>query len=322
MDLVKHAAAGGLSIRDIPNLTFLRQFVVIAEEGGISRAARRLRISQPALSKNMRRLEAMLGSALFERHSSGVELTRAGRIFLDRARAIGLEYQVALEDIRNLIADQESTIRLGVGPVWSVAVLPQVAKRFHQLYPSHRLLVSTGPMDKLGEDLRLGKTDLFAGALIPSTMPAGFTCRTILDSEMVIFASQDHEIIKAGGKADPAKLAEYPFVAFEPSSGVLETLSSFLHARGAPPPRFMLESSSLLTCVELVRNGDYLMYETRMLARARIGRDLAIVPVGQQIEGYQTGIVHREGLERIARFDKLILIMTEVLKDTTASATC
>ena len=94
---------------EVPNLTLLKHFVVVAEERGISKAAKPLRISQPALSKNIRRLETLLGTQLFERHSGGSDLTQTGLAFFGRAQAIALEYEHAVQDIRNLLSEQQAT---------------------------------------------------------------------------------------------------------------------------------------------------------------------------------------------------------------------
>lgn len=303
---------------EVPNLTLLRQFVVTAEERGITRAAKRLRISQPALSKSIRRLEDMLETQLFDRHSGGAELTEAGRIFFERAQVIGLEYQHALQDVRNVLSKQDSTLRIGAGPIWSSTILPKVAERFHALFPRHRLLVATGSSDDLTEDLRLGRIDIFAGAQVRSTRLPGFAARSLARSELVVLAAEDHELIRRGTQADPAEVAQYPFVAFQPSREVLDLLSAYLKARRVSPPRFMVETSSIHACVELVRTGKYLFYETRMIPQNPIGAGLAVVPLPGTIHEFDIGLVHREGLDRIQHFRRLMAIMEEVLAETVA----
>lgn len=166
----------------------------------------------------------MLETQLFDRHSSGAELTEAGKIFFNRAQIIGLEYQHAVQDIRNVLSDQDSTIRLGAGPIWSSTVLPKVAERFHALFPRHRLSVVTGSADNMAEDLRLGAIDIFAGAQVRSTRPPGFTSRTLARSELVVLAAQDHELMRQGARSiQPC----WPNTRSLPSSHRAKCLSRF-----------------------------------------------------------------------------------------------
>ncbi len=301
---------------EVPNLTLLRQFVVAAEEGGISKAATRLRISQPALSKNIRKLEELLGTPLFERHSKGTTLTKAGRIFHERAQVIGLEYQHALQDVRNVLSEQASTIRIGVGPIWSSTILPHMAQRFHDTFPQHRLQVLTGAADDLAEWLRIGRIDIFAGVTTHRTTPPGFVVRKLARSEMVVLAAQDHPLIAGGTDIDPKRIATYPFVAFVPAQEVIAVLTRYLKSRGAEPPKFMLETSSIYACVELVRSGRFLIYETRMLAENPIGDGLGIVRLPDHVHEFDLGIIHREGLDRMPVYRGLMRIMAEELGAT------
>lgn len=301
---------------DVPNLTLLRQFVVAAEEGGISKAANRLRISQPALSKNIRKLEDQLGTPLFERHSKGTTLTQAGRIFHEHAQIIGLEYQHALQDVRNVLSKQASTIRIGVGPIWSSTVLPRVVQRFHASFPDHRLQVLTGAADDLAEWVRIGRTDIYAGVISHRTTPPGFIVRKLARSEMVVLAARDHPLITNGAAVDPKEIANFPFVAFVPAHEVVEVLTKYLKSQGAEPPSFMLETSSIYACVELVRAGHFLIYETRMLAENPIGEALEVVPLPDHNHTFDLGIIHRDGLDRIPVYRNLMQIMREELTST------
>lgn len=298
---------------DIPNLTLLRQFVVTAEEQGISRAAKRLRISQPALSKNIHKLEEMLQIQLFDRHANGTSLTDAGRVFLEHAQVISLEYQHALQDIRNMVSEQGATIRVGAGPIWSSTILPQAATRFHELYPRHRMQVLTGSIDELTEALRLGRIDIFAGAILEYARVPGFQVRKLARSTMAVLAHQSHPLMQRSGAIEPIDITAHPFVAFTPSRDVITILSSYLKSHGAPPPRIVLETSSLFACVEVLRTGQYLLYETAMLTESRIGEELRCVPVHDLRYDYDLGLIYREGLDRIPVYRGLMRLMANEL---------
>ncbi|BCH20483.1 LysR family transcriptional regulator [Mesorhizobium sp. L-8-3] len=300
---------------EVPNLTLLKHFVTVAEDRAISKAAKRLRISQPALSKNIKRLEELLGTRLFERHSGGADLTQTGLAFFNRARVIGLEYEHAIQEIRNLLSEQDATIRIAAGPIWSSTIVPAAASRFHRRFPRHRLSVQTGPVDQLIDDLRLGRVDIFAGAVIAKSRLPGFTSRRVAKAQLGIMCAEHHPLAKADGPLDPMQLVAYPFVSFNQNRDVLKSLSDWLKERGAPPPRYLLETSSIYTCAELARSGDYLFYESTMVAGSPIGRGLVALQTEKPIFQFDLGFVFRQGLERLAPHNGLMKAMMEVFED-------
>src|SRR6201994_236252 len=106
-------SAAHLSEADM-ELPPLRYFVAIAEERNFTRAAERLWVAQPGLSTQIRRLEAELGVQLFDRHTRGVDLTDAGQLFLERARAALSAADAAGATGRDLEAGAVGTLRVGI----------------------------------------------------------------------------------------------------------------------------------------------------------------------------------------------------------------
>ncbi len=128
----------------------LRYFVAVADEGNFSRAAAKVRVAQPSLSQQIRKLEAEIGQRLFDRLPRSVVLTEAGRCFLDYARQI----LTSIGDARRCVDELKDAVtgKLAVGAIPTIApyVLPELVKKFHKDYPEVTL--------ELVEDVTAGIT--------------------------------------------------------------------------------------------------------------------------------------------------------------------
>jgi DNA-binding transcriptional LysR family regulator len=144
-------------------LRHLRYFVAIAEERSITRAAERLWIAQPGLSTHMRRLEGELGVKLLERHARGVDLTRAGELFLERARAALAAAELARCTGHNLKAGVEGTIRLGIATEAPSATVPSLLASFGRKHPDVEVTVFESYAGTLVRELRDGRLDAVLG---------------------------------------------------------------------------------------------------------------------------------------------------------------
>src|SRR5437660_11444220 len=114
----------------------LRYFVAVAEEGSFSRAAAKVRVAQPSLSQQIRKLEAEVGQPLFDRLPRSVVLTEAGRCLIDYARQI----LSSIDDARRCVGDLKGEIggKLAVGAIPTIAryVLPDLVGKFQKHYPA------------------------------------------------------------------------------------------------------------------------------------------------------------------------------------------
>src|SRR5690242_816330 len=177
-------------------LRHLRYFVAIAEERSFTRAAERLWVAQPGLSTQIRRLEAELGLKLFERHTRGVDLTPAGELFLERARAALAAADAAGATGRELQDGLIGSLRLGIASEarWSAAA--DVLQRFSHERPSVEVTVVEAYGGALWRDLRDGRLD----ALVAPASHASPDLRSLeLGSEpWVLLISTAHPLAGIG----------------------------------------------------------------------------------------------------------------------------
>jgi DNA-binding transcriptional LysR family regulator len=180
-------------------LRHLKYFIAVAEERSVTRAAERLWLAQPGLSRQIRDLERELGAQLFERHARGVELTDVGERFLERARTALAAVNAAGATVRDAEAGVVGSVRLGIvlGASWQLT--GSVLDEFARARPQVELTLLEGYGGTLWHELREGRVD----ALIS---PSGFelsdvrTQRTLeLGSEpWVVMAGQSHRLADTG----------------------------------------------------------------------------------------------------------------------------
>jgi LysR family hydrogen peroxide-inducible transcriptional activator len=131
----------------------LRAFVETAAAGSVSRAARRLGVSQPSLSVQLRNLEEHLAVALFERHARGIVLTDAGRALLPRARRILDDIRTAEESMRREVAAGRGTITVGAIPTIAPYLIPPALERMRVLHPKAQVEIREDYSAALAEAL-------------------------------------------------------------------------------------------------------------------------------------------------------------------------
>jgi DNA-binding transcriptional LysR family regulator len=138
----------------------LTAFNTVVSTGTLGRAAEALQVTQPALSRTIRRLEQQVGAPLFERHSKGMQLTDIGRALLPHSTLLEREGERAAEEIKAMLGLDKGTIR--VGAVGSIAcmVLPLAIGRTCEKWPNLQVRMIEGVWDRLADALLSHEIDL------------------------------------------------------------------------------------------------------------------------------------------------------------------
>ena len=140
-------------------LRHLRYFVVVAELLNFTKAAAKLRVAQPSLSRQIRDLEEELEVSLLERNSRFVRLTAAGKAFAAEARAVLQQAEAAAQTARAFALSNQEHLNLGYAPSLTVEVLPQALRSFEKQCPRVRVTIQDLSIREMTNGLREGRLD-------------------------------------------------------------------------------------------------------------------------------------------------------------------
>src|ERR1700730_2433143 len=179
----------------------LRYFIAVAEEGHITRAAERLGMQQPPLSQRIKAIERELDVQLFRRKARGVELTEAGIVFLDDARAMLTQNERAIESTRRAARGEQGRLCVGVTPTGPFhPFVPRVIRAFREAFPLVTLTLEECLSPALLERLRNEQMDA-AFLRTPMAEPEDLAINILLEEPMVVALPSGHALAQNDGDA-------------------------------------------------------------------------------------------------------------------------
>src|SRR5467141_3960442 len=146
-------------------LRHLRYFVAVAEMENVSRAALKLHVSQPALSRQIRDLEDEIGFCLLERTAKSVRLTDAGRAFLDDARELLRQADDAVKKARAIASEEPTELHVGYSPTPFAEILPKTLRAFQRAMPNVHVRLHDWSNKTILDGVRDGRLQL--GLIVP-----------------------------------------------------------------------------------------------------------------------------------------------------------
>jgi DNA-binding transcriptional LysR family regulator len=181
-------------------LRHLRYFIAVAEEGHITRAAERLGMQQPPLSRQIKAIEGEMDVQLFRRKARGVELTEAGRAFLDDARAVLAHLDHAFDTARRTARGEQG--RISVGYTLFHPVVPRVIREFRQAFPLVSLTLEESSPYDLIERMQNDKIDVAFITLIADQ--EGVAIEPLLEEPRVVALPSGHPLARSENGGDTA----------------------------------------------------------------------------------------------------------------------
>ncbi|WP_375778659.1 LysR family transcriptional regulator [Bradyrhizobium sp. ma5] len=251
-------------------LRHLRHFVAVAEEGHITRAAERLGMQQPPLSQRIKAIEDELDVQLFRRRPRGVELTEAGRVFLDRARATLAHYDGAFEATRSAARGEQGRLCIGVLPTTLFhPFVPLVIRAFRTAYPQVSVTLDECMRAEAIDGLRNQQLDI---AFLRSAIDEqeGLLAYPLLNEPMVAALPSDHPLARSGRGAQSLSLkdlADEPFI---------------LYARKLGPSFYEATMAACIRAGFTPRLGQEAPRITSALSLVAVGLGVSLVPASMQ----------------------------------------
>lgn len=288
----------------------LRYFVAAAEAGSVSRAAERCGIAQPSLSQQIRKLEASLGVALFDRVGRGVALTDAGRAMLPRAKRILGEVREAESNVRRESEEGVGAVAIGAIPTMAPYLLPSALGRFRRERPESEVLIHEGFTEQVIDAL----VDNIVDVAIVSTPLAHELIQTevIGEEELLVAVAAEHPLAKRE-RAAWSDLQGEPTVTLREMHCLGKQIEGFCSARGMAA-RVVCRTSQLSTVFELVGLGLGLSIVPEMAAAHQGGAKWRYVRLGSHRPRRQIAVAWRKDRTRARGAVRLAEIVAEELR--------
>jgi DNA-binding transcriptional LysR family regulator len=270
----------------------LRHFVAVVDAGNLSRAASRVAISQPALTRSIKNLERLLGVELLERKPRGVAATEAGLAFYHQAQVVLNACGRLTRDVRELKRGVTGTVHIGIAPMFGGFILDEVVTALAAEQPALRLVVTEAFFEELVRELLDGRIDVMFCNFPLVAMASDLATEGLLDVRSPLVASVRHPLAKRRDVQKSALVDQRWVVVDQPHS--LDALEKFFAADGLPGPRDVFRTNSLVLMRSLLISGAFIgaMPEHLIASELQDGT-LRRVPVPGGTLQRRAGLVHR-----------------------------
>ncbi len=281
-------------------LRHLRYFVAAAEEENVSRAALKLHVSQPGISRQIHDLEEELGFPLFERSAKALRLTDAGRKFLDEARAVLQRADEAVKNARAVAAGAGGEIHVGYAPSLTIQILPRALRTFQAKFPKARVALHDLSTEEMLADLRTDKLHVALMVQPPRRMLRGLKFQELARYPIRAAFPPKHPMAKSK-TVNLEQLAREPLIAY--SREEYPEYHDMIHEifAGVRKPRIEEEHDSVTSVIAAVESGRGFALVPQCV-QYMAGPRVKLVPLDPALEPIPVGAAWKNGAELVKEF--------------------
>ena len=274
-------------------LRHLRYFIAVAEEENVSRAALKLHVSQPGISRQIRDLEEELGFQLFERSAKSLKLTEAGKSFLTEARAVLQRAEDAVKAAR-AIATGSGELHIGYAPSLTARILPPALRAFQAELPNVQVKLHDFFTEEMLAGLREGRLQLVFIVRLSASLLRGLQFEELLRDPMCLAVAPKHPLARRR-TVTLAEAAREPLIAYSRKDypDAHENLTA-MFAAIKTKPRIAEEHDSVSSLIAAVEAGSGVAVAAQSLA-CTAGPRLKFIPFSPAPEPLVVGAAWCKG---------------------------
>jgi LysR family cyn operon transcriptional activator len=286
-------------------LRHIRYFKAVVEQGGFTRAAQMLHVSQPALSQQIKELEESLGAQLLDRSGRQVRPTDLGAVYLRYARHVLEQLDEAARAVRDVEDLSTGSLRLGITPSVAAYLIGPLLRRFRSSYPGIALSIRVAAQEEEIEPaLRNDELDLGIGF---GDLPAEDIEATPLHKERLALLVAKGHPLTGKSAVTAAEVAAMPLALLDTSFSTRRGIDRYFASRRLKPA-IAVEANSLLALMQIIRCTDL----ATILPENIAGGELATVRLRPEFELRRAALLQRRGAYQSAAARAFVAIAHEV----------
>lgn len=288
----------------------LHSFVEVALHKSFTNAAAHSYLTQPSLSKAVKKLEEELGVELFDRSTRHLHLTDAGQIVYQQSQkafAALSELNILLDELRDITTGE---VKIGIPPLIGTLFFPEIARNFHENHPKVSLeLVELGAK-LIGRLVEEGEIDL--GIVVLPASEEKFNIYPFIEDEFVLFLHKDHRLANHS-VVSLNELKDEKFIIFSEDFTLHDYIIQACENEGFTPD-ISYQSSQWDLIIELVSSKLGITLLPKSIYRRQTNKNVTFIPIVNPILHWKLGIITKKGAYHSYALKELLKLLNEEIK--------